>query len=805
VNLETGKRVVVMPDAGGVAKALTGRLEKLGVTVLSLDPETDREGIESALQGWLEEGVIDGVYWLPALDVEQDLRELDISRWRGALEQRVKLLYVAMKTLYEQYERPDAFLVVGTRLGGRHGYDAQGAVAPMGGAVTGFAKAFSRERPDALVKAVDFENSRKTAALADVLLEETRLDPGVVEVGVTGDRRWTVAVVEQPAEDGAPGMTLDGDTVFAVTGAAGSIVSAITADLAEHSGGHFYLLDMVPEPDPANADIRRVASDRDGLKRDIFERLKAGGERATPALVERELAALERSNAALSAIEAVQSAGGSCRYLQVDLTDSDAVTAAVDAIRQEQGHIDVLLHAGGIERSHILPDKPEQEFDLVFDVKCDGWFNLLRAIDDMPLGAAVVFSSIAGRFGNLGQTDYSAANDLLCKHSGALQGTRGIAIDWTAWADIGMASRGGIPEMMAQAGIDMLAPEAGIPVIRNELTAGARSGEVLVAENLGVLLEERDATGGLETSALAERIRGPMLGTVVGMGPNSGLQVQTPLSPDDQPFLHDHQIDGTPVLPGVMAVEAFGEMATMMYPDLEIGAVEDVEFNAPMKFYRSEPQTLHLSAQFDMEGEDVLAHCRCASRRTLHGQEEEQVTEHFAATVRLTTQQGKAQKADVPNASTETALSAEDLYQVYFHGPAYQVLDASWLDGGQVVGAMRTDLPPNHVPADRSLLLEPRLIELCFQTAGSWEIGTTGKMALPRSIKRVEVIGGAPTNGTALHAVVQPRAEVNHFDALVVDESGQVLVRLEDYESIEYPGAIEEARHAPFRAAMVKE
>ena len=50
-------------------------------------------------------------------------------------------------------------------------------------------------------------------------------------------------------------MTLDKDTVFLVTGAAGSIVSAITADLAAASGGTFYLLDLVPEPDPGNPDL----------------------------------------------------------------------------------------------------------------------------------------------------------------------------------------------------------------------------------------------------------------------------------------------------------------------------------------------------------------------------------------------------------------------------------------------------------------------------------------------------------------------------------------------------------------------
>ena len=85
-------------------------------------------------------------------------------------------------------------------------------------------------------------------------------------------------------------MTLGTEHCFLITGAAGSIVSAITADLAAASGGTFYLLDLVPEPDPNNPDLKRFVSDKDGLKRDLFARIQASGQRATPALVEKELA-----------------------------------------------------------------------------------------------------------------------------------------------------------------------------------------------------------------------------------------------------------------------------------------------------------------------------------------------------------------------------------------------------------------------------------------------------------------------------------------------------------------------------------
>ena len=45
-----------------------------------------------------------------------------------------------------RWEAKGPFLVSATRLGGLHGYDDAGAVDPLGGSVTGFTKAFKREK-----------------------------------------------------------------------------------------------------------------------------------------------------------------------------------------------------------------------------------------------------------------------------------------------------------------------------------------------------------------------------------------------------------------------------------------------------------------------------------------------------------------------------------------------------------------------------------------------------------------------------------------------------------------------------------
>ncbi|MBP1685847.1 MAG: beta-ketoacyl synthase, partial [Deltaproteobacteria bacterium] len=795
VKLGAGSRVVVMADQGGVAKALLDRLQKLGAGVLSMDPSVDVAACEESVKAWASSGAVHGVYWLPALDHEGDLDAMDLTAWRSALRVRLKLLYSTMRALYDHIAAPGTFLLSATRLGGQHGYDAAGAWAPVGGAVLGFTKAYKRERSEALVKGVDFEPERKAAEVADLLIAETLRDPGAVEIGYKAGERWTVGLSEQSAADGHPGLPLTKDTVFVVTGAAGSIVSAIVADLAAACGGTFYLLDLAPEPDPANPDLHRFVSDKEGLKRDLFERIKARGERATPARVDKELAALERAQAALSAIQTVQRSGGSVRYHQADLRDAEAVARAIAAVRQQSGRIDVLLHAAGLEVSRFLPDKEPAEFDLVFDVKSDGWFNLLHAIGDMPLGASVVFSSVAGRFGNGGQTDYSAANDLLCKITSSFRSTRpatrAIAIDWTAWGGIGMATRGSIPTMMAAAGIDMLPPEAGIPVIRRELTAGSTRGEIVVAQRLGMLMNEWDDSGGIDIAAVnanGETKRaghGPMLGKVVGMGLHSGLTVETILDPAAQPFLHDHQIDGTPVLPGVMGVEAFAELATLPLPSWHVVAVENVDFLAPFKFYRGEPRTLTLNAVFHADGDDMVASCRLTGSRTLPNQPEPQMTTHFTARVRLARRPLTPDTSAVPPPASSTGVRAPDIYRLYFHGPAYQVLDSVWRDHGATVARMATTLPANHHPAELPTIVAPRLIELCFQTAGIWEMGTSGRLALPQHIDRVSTLASAEPVREPLCAVVTAHSDTSGFDARVLDATGTVLVMMQGYRTVE--------------------
>ena len=284
-----------------------------------------------------------------------------------------------------------------------------------------------------------------------------------------------------------------------------------------------------------------------------------------------------------------------------------------------------------------------------------------------------------------------------------------------------------------------------------------------------------DPTGGVEVSQSDDQKRlsapGPMVAKVASMGIHQGLSIDTVLDPAVQPFLHDHQIDGTPVLPGVMGIEAFAEAALCMLPGWHIEAIEDVNFLAPFKFYRGEPRTITIQTLIRSHNAVLRADCALIGLRSLPNQTEPHVTKHFTGRVRLNKEPLQASTGPTVNLPSGSFIKAADIYRIYFHGPAYQVLEQAWWDGDRMFGAMSRHLPANHQPDNRPTVLAPRLIELCFQTAGLWEMAVQGRMGLPLHIDHVRVWQASTLVEGQLFAIVTPLPD-GGFDAQVVNANG---------------------------------
>ena len=145
-------------------------------------------------------------------------------------------------------------------------------------------------------------------------------------------------------------------------------------------------------------------------------------------------------------------------------------------------------------------------------------------------------------------------------------------------------------------------------------------------------------------------------------------------------------------------------------------------------------------------------------------------------------------------------VTAEEIYRLYFHGLAFQVLEGVQSAEGGVLGKMNVQLP-QLVSADKTLLTNPRALELALQTAGVWEVAATDTLALPSSIGWLKLYPEAQLDGLLI-AEVQPGKgddDALSFSARVVNASGNLALEMRDYRTAPLPFQAEAELIVPFK------
>ncbi|MEU5634818.1 3-oxoacyl-ACP reductase FabG [Streptomyces rishiriensis] len=119
-------------------------------------------------------------------------------------------------------------------------------------------------------------------------------------------------------------------------------------------------------------------------------------------------------DAAAHAVGRLAGNGVAAVSLRCDVTDENEVAALVAHCTDAFGPVGVMVNNAGITRDATLRKMPLADFRAVIDVHLTGAWNGTRyAAEAMRAhgqgGSIVNISSIAGKVGNFGQTNYSAA------------------------------------------------------------------------------------------------------------------------------------------------------------------------------------------------------------------------------------------------------------------------------------------------------------------------------------------------------------------------------------------------------------
>jgi 3-oxoacyl-[acyl-carrier protein] reductase len=117
--------------------------------------------------------------------------------------------------------------------------------------------------------------------------------------------------------------------------------------------------------------------------------------------------AMEETVAALTAC------GVQARGYASNAADFAATEAVVAQIKEDFGHIDVLVNNAGITKDGLMMRMTEAQWDAVLNVNLKSAFNFIHALTPIMMrqrsGSIISMSSVVGVHGNAGQCNYSAS------------------------------------------------------------------------------------------------------------------------------------------------------------------------------------------------------------------------------------------------------------------------------------------------------------------------------------------------------------------------------------------------------------
>jgi 3-oxoacyl-[acyl-carrier protein] reductase len=145
------------------------------------------------------------------------------------------------------------------------------------------------------------------------------------------------------------------------------------------------------------------------------------------------------TEAGATAISEALAAFPGCRGVVLDVTDGDAVGAAIDAVVKENGALHVLVNNAGITRDMLSMRMKDEDWNAVIATNLTAVFRASRAairpMMKQRYGRIVSITSVVGASGNPGQANYAAAKAGVAGMTRSLArevGSRGITVNCVA-------------------------------------------------------------------------------------------------------------------------------------------------------------------------------------------------------------------------------------------------------------------------------------------------------------------------------------------------------------------------------------
>lgn len=659
-----------------------------------------------------------------------------------------------------------ASIMAATCMGGDFGIlkDAQYFAGQAG--VSGILKCLKKEVPSLGVKVVDFNPGIKASEIAQCVLMELRPKDSVVEVGYLDGNRYTQIPVPAPVAEETGIPRLGSSDVILVSGGARGITADMVREMAAQGVGRFILAGRSRIAEEKLAKLPAGVSDVKDIKAFLFSEAKAKGEKPSPKDIEKEASQISASMEIVAQLAALRSCGALAEYVAVDISNRDAVATMLPQMEAKLGPVTGFIHGAGVLQDKMIVQKTKEQFLNVFQTKINGLFAVLDALKGHNLKLVALFASVAGKFGNVGQCDYAAANEIFnhvaLTHSNQWENCRFLSVNWGPFAG-GMVTPE-LARMFTQKGVGLIPPLAGAKLFTREILNGHLDCSEIVV-----------GAGPMELGASEGPMNSP-----------SPLTLKKSVKLEDNAYLTDHKLKDQPVLPMAMALEWIAEAAQAFFPDLCVFEVRNLKVLKGVSFEEDNLEFLIRSSLTEsnlLYGSLLSVEIRLASNSLAQP--------NYQAEVVLMPKAHLPKLPAMPKLQLDKELrNMDELYQNYlFHGPSLRCIQSvEGISKTAMLASMKLSSPSVlSKSAPKKWVTEPLALDGMAQMGLIW-LGThKGCIGIPQGFKSYQQVAPFPTGTVQCLAVLDDLNEKTYKASVscwFINSSNEVLAYGNGWEAV---------------------
>ncbi len=579
---------LITEDSCDCASIVAEQLQSKGAICAILPRTTllNRQSIKASVDRLRQRhGSIKGIVHLAGITTA-DLPE-SLSEWRNSATVQVKnfyyLLQLCSQDLQTAGKNQEAYILSASTLGGAFGRSHSKVGLPTTGGAVGILKTLVKEWAGVQAIAVDFEPHSDAQTLSNFVVQELLIGDRL-EVGYPQNQRTIFKTVLAPLSTASnPILTPKSDWVILVTGGARGITAEVAEAIAQ---AKMTLILVGRSPQPASeSPVTQGIDDSATLKRILIKQAIEQQIKVTPAQIESTIRQILRNREILLNIKRLGNSGAQIKYLSADVRQENELKTIIEEIYQRYGRLDAVIHGAGVIEDKLIVDKTPESFERVFDTKADSLYILARHLRPETLKLLVIFSSVAGRYGNRGQSDYGSVNEVINRFAWQLNhqwsSTRVVAINWGPWDTTGMASAE-VKRQFRQQQIIPIPLASGRQFFLQEILHGClNSAEVIAGEGPWEISEAALANENSKnkiSKAKDDSISNyPLIRSELQLKPNGSVILDHALTVASDPYLLDYQIGGLLELSPVVALEWIAEFVQKAWSDWAIVEVRDLK------------------------------------------------------------------------------------------------------------------------------------------------------------------------------------------------------------------------------------